>query len=40
MVAFSSRGPTNDGRIKPEVVAPGMLSTLARDDVQGLGAVG
>ncbi|MDD5616774.1 MAG: S8 family serine peptidase [Candidatus Methanoperedens sp.] len=29
MVAFSSRGPTNDGRIKPDVVAPGtwVLST-------------
>jgi subtilase family serine protease len=28
MAAFSSRGPTNDGRIKPDVVAPGtwMLS--------------
>lgn len=24
MAAFSSRGPTNDGRIKPDVVAPGM----------------
>ncbi|MGK5084777.1 S8 family serine peptidase [Bdellovibrionota bacterium FG-1] len=23
MAAFSSRGPTNDGRIKPEIVAPG-----------------
>jgi hypothetical protein len=23
LVAFSSRGPTNDGRIKPDVVAPG-----------------
>jgi serine protease AprX len=32
MVAFSSRGPTNDGRIKPEVVAPGsyVLSTRSR----------
>lgn len=29
MVAFSSRGPTNDGRIKPDIVAPGtwILST-------------
>ena len=29
MVAFSSRGPTDDGRIKPDVVAPGtwILST-------------
>jgi len=23
MAAFSSRGPCNDGRIKPEIVAPG-----------------
>jgi serine protease AprX len=32
MVAFSSRGPTNDGRIKPDVVAPGsyILSTRSR----------
>lgn len=33
MVAFSSRGPTADGRIKPDVVAPGtfILSTRSRD---------
>ncbi|MBI5251832.1 MAG: S8 family serine peptidase [Desulfomonile tiedjei] len=32
MVAFSSRGPTNDGRIRPDVVAPGtyVLSTRSR----------
>ena len=32
MVAFSSRGPTNDLRIKPDVVAPGsyILSTRSR----------
>jgi serine protease AprX len=32
VVAFSSRGPTVDGRIKPEVVAPGtfILSTRSR----------
>nr|WP_180204884.1 S8 family serine peptidase [Pseudomonas sp. SbOxS1]NYU04884.1 S8 family serine peptidase [Pseudomonas sp. SbOxS1] len=32
MVAFSSRGPTTDGRIKPDVVAPGsyILSTRSR----------
>jgi serine protease AprX len=32
MVAFSSRGPTQDRRIKPDVVAPGtfILSTLSR----------
>ena len=33
MVAFSSRGPTHDQRIKPDVVAPGtcILSTRSRD---------
>ena len=33
MAAFSSRGPTFDGRIKPDVVAPGtaILSTRSRD---------
>ena len=33
MVAFSSRGPTTDGRIKPDVVAPGsyILSTRSRN---------
>jgi subtilisin family serine protease len=32
LVAFSSRGPTNENRIKPDVVAPGtcILSTLSR----------
>ena len=32
MVAFSSRGPVHDGRIKPDVVAPGtfILSTRSR----------
>ena len=32
MVAFSGRGPTSDGRIKPDVVAPGsfILSTRSR----------
>src|SRR5207247_9295927 len=32
MVAFSSRGPTHGGRIKPDVVAPGtyVLSTRSR----------
>jgi len=40
MVAFSSRGPTNDGRIKPDVVAPGtfILSTRSRaTESQGWG---
>lgn len=33
VAAFSSRGPTRDQRIKPDVVAPGtaILSTLSRD---------
>jgi serine protease AprX len=32
LVAFSSRGPTHDGRIKPDVIAPGtyILSTRSR----------
>ena len=32
VIAFSSRGPTNDGRIKPDIVAPGsyILSTRSR----------
>lgn len=41
MVAFSSRGPVNDGRIKPDVVAPGtfILSTRSRVTTsQGWGA--
>jgi subtilisin family serine protease len=33
VAAFSSRGPTNDGRLKPEVVAPGtnIVSVRSRD---------
>ena len=33
MAAFSGRGPTNDGRIKPDVVAPGtsIISAHSRD---------
>ena len=30
VVAFSSRGPTKEGRIKPDVVAPGVLILSAR----------
>jgi len=30
MAAFSSRGPTDDGRIKPDLVAPGTLVTSMR----------
>ncbi len=42
MAAFSSRGPTDDGRVKPDVVAPGtsIVSTRSRawpfyDDFEG-----
>lgn len=37
IAAFSSRGPTQDGRIKPDVVAPGtsILSTQSRDAAAG-----
>jgi len=37
MVAFSSRGPTQDGRVKPDVVAPGsfILSAKSRDTASG-----
>lgn len=31
MAAFSSRGPTQDGRLKPEIVAPGTNIVAARD---------
>src|SRR6185436_4264947 len=33
VVAFSSRGPTDDGRFKPDVVAPGTAIISARTDV-------
>jgi len=32
MADFSSRGPTNDGRIKPTVVAPGQFIVSAKSD--------
>jgi hypothetical protein len=37
MAAFSSRGPTDDGRIKPDVVAPGtwILSTYSNNYQEG-----
>ena len=37
MAAFSSRGPTDDGRIKPDVVAPGtwILSTYSDNHQEG-----
>ncbi len=36
IAAFSSRGPTNDGRLKPDVVAPGtyIYSTRSSDESQ------
>ncbi len=39
MAAFSSRGPTDDGRIKPDVVAPGtwILSGYSERHQQGYG---
>ncbi len=39
MAAFSSRGPTDDGRIKPDVVAPGtwVLSTYSGEHQEGYG---
>jgi subtilisin family serine protease len=39
MAAFSSRGPTDDGRIKPEVAAPGtfIISTRSHDPNAGAG---
>lgn len=39
MAAFSSRGPTDDGRIKPDVVAPGtwILSTYSGQYQEGYG---
>jgi hypothetical protein len=32
LAAFSSRGPTNDGRFKPDVVAPGVAIISTRSD--------
>jgi subtilisin family serine protease len=32
IASFSSRGPTRDGRIKPDVVAPGAIITSARSN--------
>jgi len=39
MAAFSSRGPTDDGRIKPELVAPGtnIISVRSRQPQAGTG---
>ena len=35
MAAFSSRGPTNDGRIKPDIVAPGTFIASTRSQKWG-----
>jgi len=37
IAAFSSRGPTSDGRIKPDVVAPGTAILSTRSRVAGVG---
>ena len=37
IAAFSSRGPTNDGRIKPEVVAPGTNILSTKSSLSGSG---
>jgi len=37
MAAFSSRGPTQDGRVKPDVVAPGTDVISTRSSVGGSG---
>ena len=39
MVAFSSRGPCDDGRIKPDVCAPGTNVISARSHVSGAGTL-
>jgi serine protease AprX len=37
LAAFSSRGPTSDGRIKPDVVAPGTAILSTRSRAPGVG---
>ncbi|MEO8185239.1 MAG: S8 family serine peptidase [Deltaproteobacteria bacterium] len=37
LAAFSSRGPTSDGRIKPDVVAPGTAILSTRSRAVGVG---
>jgi len=37
MAAFSSRGPTDDGRIKPDIVAPGTFVVSCRSRQSGAG---
>src|SRR5262249_22187853 len=40
IAAFSSRGPTADGRIKPDLVAPGTWIISDRSHASGAGALG
>ena len=35
IAAFSSRGPTDDGRIKPDVVAPGTFIASTKSSIEG-----
>ncbi len=39
MAAFSSRGPCNDGRIKPDIVAPGTDIISCRSRAEGAGTL-
>jgi subtilisin family serine protease len=39
IAAFSSRGPTNDGRIKPDLVAPGTNVISCRSHASGAGVL-
>lgn len=39
MAAFSSRGPTDDGRIKPDICAPGTNIVSARSHLSGTGTL-
>jgi subtilisin family serine protease len=39
MAAFSSRGPTDDGRFKPDLVAPGTNIVSARSQAPGAGTL-
>ena len=36
MVSFSSRGPTDDGRLKPDVVAPGIVRSAVESECEPL----
>src|SRR5206468_8087123 len=39
MAAFSSRGPADDGRVKPDIVAPGTNIVSARSHYPGAGTL-